>query len=92
MTEYNSLKITILDDDDKPCNWVKVKHLRAHTEKSMLEISADTLPDVTEGLDNRNCRIIISGDNGNEKLDYQNSKQDSETIEIVVSQLEKLVK
>lgn len=49
----------------------------------MLEISSVLLPDVTERLDNRSCRIIISGDNRNEKSDYQNSKQDSKTIEIM---------
>lgn len=72
--------------------WVKAKHLQAHTENSMLEISVEELSGTSNAFDNRNCRIIITGNNDSKTMSYQNTSQDLESIQVVVSQLGKPAK
>ncbi|MEJ8736008.1 hypothetical protein WKT02_00985 [Erysipelotrichaceae bacterium HCN-30851] len=87
MTEYENLKITF--DGKTSCDWIKVNHLRAHTEKSVLEITVNALE---EAQGNRSCTIKVSGDNGGKVLSYQRSSEVKESIELVVSQSKDLVK
>lgn len=92
MTEYRKLDFSIIDENGEPCGWVKVKHLQAHTENSMLEISVEELSDTSNAFDNRSCRIIITGNNDSKTMSYQNTSQDLESIQVVISQLEKAAK
>ena len=92
MTEYRKLDFSIIDEKGESCSWVNVKHLQAHTENSMLEISVEELSEAAKSFNNRNCRIIITGNNDNKTMSYQNTSQDLESIQVVVSQLVKPAK
>lgn len=92
MTEYRNLVFSIIDENGEPCSWVKAKHLQAHTENSMLEISVEELSGTSNAFDNRNCRIIITGNNDSKTMSYQNTSQDLESIQVVVSQIGKPAK
>ena len=84
-TEYDKLSISALDENNEPCDWVKVTHLQADTEESRLKIKVEPLENPTM---DRKCKLIITGDNGGRKKAYQDGKQDLEEIQIVISQSE----